>query len=384
MLCLLFQKLKKLSVAQKRQSNQTSSVLLNNLATFILISVALGTRSTVHSISVQGTGSNTKMPQRLKGIREIVDRYDLFLIDMWGVMHDGHAPYNGVIDTVRKLAESEKRMIILSNSSKRKDNSHKMLTKLGFDLEHFVDVITSGEVAYGLLSGELIPGCEDWEELRAVRDGQRRKALVLGSGEGDEEYCKSAGWELSSLQEASLIVARGTFTVNDGSQLIHKRDDPRMYEEKLQETLNEAAKLKIPMLVCNPDKVRPDAERPPMPGRLGADYSSLLGGGDAAEKLVKCVGKPFSDVYRIAMSSGEVDPKRVCMIGDALETDVLGADASGLHSLWILKDGVYGPVLKEPIEVTSQFILAEFNAEKDTYAKDTILSPTYTADHFNW
>lgn len=56
-------------------------------------------------------------------------QHDTFLLDMWGVMHDGVKPYDGVLDTVQQLKAQGKKLIILSNSSKRRDNSEKMLIK---------------------------------------------------------------------------------------------------------------------------------------------------------------------------------------------------------------------------------------------------------------
>jgi beta-phosphoglucomutase-like phosphatase (HAD superfamily) len=65
---------------------------------------------------------------------EILDKYDTFLLDMWGVMHDGSKPYEGVLQTVKELKGMGKNLIILSNSSKRRENSHKMLGKREFQL----------------------------------------------------------------------------------------------------------------------------------------------------------------------------------------------------------------------------------------------------------
>ncbi len=48
---------------------------------------------------------------------------------MWGVMHNGSEAYEGVLEAVKELKQAGKKMIILSNSSKRRENSHKMLTK---------------------------------------------------------------------------------------------------------------------------------------------------------------------------------------------------------------------------------------------------------------
>jgi len=199
------------------------------------------------------------------------------LLDMWGVLHDGSEPYDGVLDAVRRLKDyggggggdsraaankdGGKRLVILSNSSKRRGNSVEMLRKLGFDPDDFDAIITSGEISFQLLSGggDDDEGPPRWDALQD--ETKAKNVFVYGSGDGDEEYCRSCGWELSPLEEASLIVARGTFTVNGGrasgdAVVVHKNDDPVLYERILQETLRKAASLRLPMLVCNPDKVR--------------------------------------------------------------------------------------------------------------------------------
>lgn len=100
---------------------------------------------------------------------DILDNYDTFLLDMWGgkdfhmhefvvqiwrfvrsltsphkslqrilrtaysilhtVMHNGKEPYDGVIQAIQGLKKAGKKLIILSNSSKRRDNSEDMLIK---------------------------------------------------------------------------------------------------------------------------------------------------------------------------------------------------------------------------------------------------------------
>ena len=44
-------------------------------------------------------------------------------------MHDGSQPYEGVLQTIEELKKAGKKLIILSNSSKRRENSEKMLIK---------------------------------------------------------------------------------------------------------------------------------------------------------------------------------------------------------------------------------------------------------------
>ncbi|MGK3736228.1 MAG: ribonucleotide monophosphatase NagD (HAD superfamily) [Bacillariaceae sp.] len=244
------------------------------------------------------------------GICNIANDYDVFLLDMWGVMHDGIQPYNGVLEVIQKLKnynnENEKKLIILSNSSKRRSNSVKMLHKLGFNENDFDEIITSGEVAHHLLqylsSSELdeeesssSSSLSSWipknipspfEDLRTTtsisrnnnNNNNNNKAFCFGSGDEDEIYLNSCGWTLAeSIKDANLIVARGTFVIhqkhnennenenddvikNNVDVVVDKKIDEKLYWKTYQDVLDKAARQQIPMIVCNPDKIRPDAD----------------------------------------------------------------------------------------------------------------------------
>jgi len=346
------------------------------------------------------------------GIRKIVDDYDVFLLDMWGVMHDGINPYDGVPDVVQKLKEAGKTLIILSNSSKRRSNSVKMLKKLGFSEDAFDEIITSGEVAHHLLNylsdvddskapsswvPQNIPNA--FQSLRAKRS--QLSAFCFGSGDGDEEYLNSCGWTLAkSIETADLIVARGTFVVKSVTKTADKNTNETEYWDAYQENLELAAASAnpIPMLVCNPDKVRPDADKSPMPGTIGVAYRDLIqakhSNGDIdAEDLILSLGKPFTGVYDIALSStadGEVDKSRVVMVGDALETDITGATVAGIASAWVINDGIHNQEITEAspvsLETGCEAVLEVFNNEppQSTYARGRKVSPTVVIPHFRW
>jgi HAD superfamily hydrolase (TIGR01450 family) len=336
--------------------------------------------------------------QLVHGIRDIIDDYDVFVLDMWGVMHDGFNAYEGVIDCVAQLRQAGKQLIILSNSSQRKDKSIKNLQGLGFDpANDFTQIITSGEVAFQLLSSAM----EGWDVLTKIqtensKNGKENKIFVLGSEiKRDVPYVESSGWKLAPMDEADLILASGTFSVNDGQTEINKRKDKLAYELALKESLEKGAARRLPMIVSNPDKIRPDFERPPMPGKIGDMYEQALvetGLGEAeAEAMVKRIGKPFRDVYDLALQNTP-DKSRACMVGDALETDITGGTAAGIDTIWILKDGVYMPELEEAnakgktlLEAATE-VLQDFNASKEnTYAKgNPDQLPTVALPHFKW
>ena len=95
-----------------------------------------------------------KSTQTIKGLADIINQYDVFILDQWGVMHDGIKGYIQAIKCVEKLYKEKKEIIIISNSSKRKKTSINRLTKLGFDPKHFMEVITSGEMIWQSLNNE--------------------------------------------------------------------------------------------------------------------------------------------------------------------------------------------------------------------------------------
>ena len=192
---------------------------------------------------------------------------------------------------------------------------------------------------------------------------------MLGSGNGDVEYVESCGWTLvGSIREADLIIARGTFTIRDSSStngsgsIISKNEDEEAYNQMLQESLTIAAERKVPMLVTNPDKVRPDKDPSPMPGSIADSYEKLLGGDtgdDDGRQLVKRIGKPFPEIYNLALglecsASAESTSTSAIMVGDALETDVTGrirADCStGIFACAFILLGSYAYYLKSKLD----------------------------------
>ena len=172
----------------------------------------------------------------------------------------------------------------------------------------------------------------------------------------------------------------------DGSKVVSKRENEQEYDAALESCLQAAARRRVPMLVTNPDKVRPDAERPPMPGKIGDRYEEILSEANLDSKsLVKRIGKPFSDVYDLALGDG-VDRSRVCMVGDALETDITGATLCGLTSIWILLDGIYSPDLKgsKDLEESASTIVRDFQEANGTYAGNPSVYPDIAMRHFRW
>mgnify|MGYP000273386490 CR=1 FL=1 len=122
-----------------------------------------------------------------------------------------------------------------------------------------------------------------------------------------------------------------------------------------------------------------------MPGFIGDQYEIILGGGSKATDLVKRIGKPFKEVYDLALR-GE-DPSSAVMIGDALETDVTGGNAIGCYTLWVINDGIHSPDVSEKSDYKCgvEEALNDFNVKKrKVQAESTVVSPNLVIPHFRW
>ncbi|CAB4319265.1 unnamed protein product [Prunus armeniaca] len=88
--------------------------------------------------------------QSLTGLQQLAEthRFKAWFLDQFGVLHDGKQPYPGAITTIKNLASSGAKMVIISNSSRRSSTTMEKLRSLGFDPSLFVGAITSGELTH--------------------------------------------------------------------------------------------------------------------------------------------------------------------------------------------------------------------------------------------
>jgi ribonucleotide monophosphatase NagD (HAD superfamily) len=83
-------------------------------------------------------------------------------------------------------------------------------------------------------------------------------------------------------------------------------------------------------------------------------------------------GKPDPAVYHLAVAQLGVDPKRIAVVGDALETDVKGATAAGLAAIWCT-GGIHAEALGTSYGTPADPQKAADLAHKEGYAPDAII-----------
>ena len=241
------------------------------------------------------------------GIREVVLRYDGFILDLWGVIHDGVAPMPGAVECLRSLLEEGKRIALLSNAPRRADDVVRRITRIGVPAELYHHVMSSGE--------------EAWQHLNRRDDpfyaGLGRRCLHIGP-ERDMEIREGLALEfVDTAEEAQFILNTG----------------PAGWDDRIEDyepLLRAALARDLPMVCANPDLVVMHGNQLALCAGALAKWYEEAGG------RVRWHGKPFRSVYDTCFGLLAIeDRSRILAVGDSLRTDIAGAAGAGLDSLLI-------------------------------------------------
>ena len=91
-----------------------------------------------------------------EGLRSIIENYDLFFIDLWGVIHNGIKLHEKAIDVLTKISETKKKYILLTNAPRPNNVVKIFLKKMGMNKNMRENVYTSGEAALSYLKKNYI------------------------------------------------------------------------------------------------------------------------------------------------------------------------------------------------------------------------------------
>ena len=91
-----------------------------------------------------------------EGLCSIVDNYQLFYIDLWGVVHNGISLHQEAINTLKEISKKGKEYILLTNAPRPNKVVKTFLEKMGMEKEIRERVFTSGEASLRYLSRNLI------------------------------------------------------------------------------------------------------------------------------------------------------------------------------------------------------------------------------------
>ncbi len=257
--------------------------------------------------------ARASFPRILPGLGAVADRYDAFVLDLWGCVHDGLKPYPGVPETLAAMRGAGKRVLMLSNVPRRVAPVHDMLAGMGIGRDLYDLVLSSGESA--------------WRALR-----QRPDAAHLALGQ--------VGYHLGPARDVTIFddgaATRGTEIATADFILCTGPHTDLAPLEDHEPLLTAARARDLPMLCANPDLwVMRGDQRLVCAGLIAQRYANLGG-------RVVYHGKPHPAVYATALDLlGQPARDRVLCVGDGVLTDIAGANAAGLDSA-LIPGGIHG------------------------------------------
>jgi len=250
----------------------------------------------------------------IEGMRELAPHYDGFILDLWGVVHDGVAPYPGVLDCMGRLVGAAKRIVLLSNAPRRADDVVRRIEKIGVPRRLYHAVMSSGE--------------EAWQHLH-----KRDEKFYAALGRRCLHVCSERDLEMREGLDLDWVATpdEADFILNTG---------PAEWEDTHEDyapVLQAARRRDLPMVCANPDLVVMHGGRPALCAGAIAEQYEAMGG------RVRWHGKPHRSVYDSVLGLlGTSDRDRILAVGDSLRTDIAGAAGAGIPSLLIAGSGIHG------------------------------------------
>lgn len=240
----------------------------------------------------------------LHSIKEIIDFYDVFLIDLYGVIHDGKTTYPYAIQALEELKAANKKIVFFSNSPNRTSLISERLQKLNIADSYYDHILSAGEF-----------GVHDLEHNTFTRLPQNAKCFyVIGSSHQEHLLLNTAFTQIDDPEQADFFI---TTIYND------------LYpNQKLSDEILLCLTLNKPLLCFNPDMyiIRQDGTMEECAGRVATEYQDK--GGE-----VHYYGKPYQPFYEHAFSL--YPGRRFVAVGDSLRTDIKGANHAKIDSIWI-------------------------------------------------
>ena len=230
----------------------------------------------------------------------LVDRYDLFVFDLDGVVYVGAEAVPGAVPALRRLRERGVGVAYATNNaSRRAPDVAALISGLGAPADAD-EVITAAQATARVLAARLDAGS---------------RVLIVGADALAAEVADVGLVPVRSADEKPVAVVQGY--------------GPEVGWKQLAEGCV-AVRGGALWVATNADRTLPSA-RGPLPGN-GALVAALATAVDREPDLV--VGKPEPALFEEAARQRAA--KRPLVVGDRLDTDIEGANRAGMDSLLVL------------------------------------------------
>ena len=249
------------------------------------------------------------------GLQSIAKNYDLFYIDLWGVIHNGIKLHEEAINALKQLLKLKKNFVLLTNAPRPIKTVKTILEKMGMEQEFRDHVFTSGEASLGYLT----------------KEHQSQKFYHIGPPRDFDLFHDFKNYKSEKINESRYLLCTGLFDEHD--------KDLKYYKELLEKHIDKKLICTNPDLIVDRGNVRELCA-----GSVAMIFEKMGG-------TVVYFGKPYAEVYNQAANNKD---KKILSIGDNLNTDIKGANLLNYDSL-LISNGVHkNEILDQGIENLSK------------------------------
>ena len=264
--------------------------------------------------------------KELKHLSEVYKNYDTFVIDLWGVIHNGVKLNSKAIEAVDFLSKNSKKIVFLSNAPRPSSKVINFLLKMNMDKKYLSNVMTSGEAA-----------------MHAINQNKFGKTFFHLGPPRDTSLFEKQRDNKTEIEKCDFILCTGLFDDHD--------EDINFYKKFLQKQISKK-------LVCtNPDLTVHRGNIEELCAGSVAKVFEELGG------KVIYYGKPHKEVYSKCFNESE----KVLAIGDNLRTDIKGANNLNIDSIFIT-EGVHRQEIDDMSKLDA--VLKKYKVKTNFFQKE--------------
>lgn len=247
-----------------------------------------------------------RAPPILEHAGELLGRYDVLFCDVWGVVHNGVSAFTGACAALARFRSEGGTVILVSNAPVPKQRVADMLASRLVPRDAWDDIVSSGDIA-----------------LNHVAARGFKKLYCIGPQDRDQALFKALQAQPTALEDAEAIICTGL------------NDDRNEMPDDYRPLLERALARNIPFICANPDLIVD----------VGGTILYCAGAiADIYERMngpVFWAGKPHLSAYETAHHKAEalrdtnVPRRKALVIGDAIRTDLKGAQNFGCDALFV-------------------------------------------------
>ncbi|ODT60171.1 MULTISPECIES: TIGR01459 family HAD-type hydrolase [Paracoccus] len=277
------------------------------------------------------------MTRIIASLAEVSASYDALFCDLWGCLHNGRQPYTAAVAALQAFRAQGGKVCLMTNAPRPNQYVVAQLDRMGVPRDAWDLVVSSGDAAQDAMFAGVV-GRRVWhigldKDLGFFAD-------IPQAHQGADPVTRV------DLAEAEGIVASGPFD--------EINETPEDYRDRFQDAIARG----LTMLCANPDIVVDMGDtRIYCAGALAQFYETLGG-------RTLYFGKPHAPIYDRARALMGLGPDaRYLAVGDGIATDIAGAEAQGIDSIFVtggLAADLFGADVENPeAPALSNWLMAE-------------------------